>query len=252
MPGPARAALLVSCAALAGGGCADRTIVAEEAILERQIAALEVLVDRAAEGSVLPAGDLVVSVDEEWTRSVLALELPREEVLANAYRVRVEAAEVRFRDGLGLVRVDGRVSPARDEGGRVFADLSVWGSFDVVDLDRSSGVLRGRVRPLAFEVRDVALLVTNPVGRQLVEELGRERIDTFSALGLSVEIPVHLDQTLELPGLGPEGPVQFPGARLPLTLSVSGMTALDGRLWVSVRSRLLEAEDDASPAAGAS
>lgn len=251
MPASARTALLAACAALAGG-CAERTIVAEEAILERQIAALEVLVERAEGGSLLPRGDLVVSVDEEWTRSVLALELPREEVLADTYRVRVETADVRFRDGLGLVRIDGRVSPVRDEGARVFADLSVWGSFDVVDLDHSSGVLRGRVRPLAFEVRDVALLVTNPLGRQLVEELGRERVETFRALGLSVEIPVRLDQTLELPGLGPEGPVQFPGARLPLTLSVSGMTALDGRLWISVHSQLLEAEVGDAPTGGPS
>jgi len=243
MPLPVRAALLTTCAALAVG-CGEHTIVAEEAILERQIAALEELVERAERGALLPEGDLVVSVDEEWTRSVLALELPREEILAETYRVRVDAADVRFRDGLGLVRVDGRVSPAREQTDSVFADLSVWGSFDVVELDRASGVLRGRVRPLAFEVRDVALLVTNPLGRQLVEELGREQIDTFSALGLSVEIPVRLDQTLELPGLGPDGPVQFPGARLPLSLSVSGMTALDGRLWVSVRSRLLAPEGD--------
>jgi hypothetical protein len=224
-----------------------RTIVAEEAILERQIAALEELVKRAEAGSLVPAGDLLVAIDEDWTRSVLALELPREEILAGSYRVRVEVADVRFRDGLGLVRVDGRVSPTGESGESVFADLSVWGSLDLVDLDRRSGLLRGRVRPLAFEIRDVALLLTNPLGRQLVEELGRERIDTFSALGLSVEIPVRLEQTLELPGLGPEGPVAFPGARLPLSLAVSGVTALDGRLWVSIASRLIE-----TPAAVAS
>lgn len=247
----ARAAALLVCAAVAGGCDGTGTIVAEEAILERQIAALEALVARAEAGSLLPRGDLLVSVDEEWTRSALALELPREEILQGSYRVRVEAVDVRFRDGLGLVRVDGRVSPVGDDSDRVFADLAVWGSFDVIDLDPESGVLRGRVRPLAFEVRDVALVVTNPLGRQLVEELGRERIETFAALGLTVEIPVRLDQTLELPGLGPDGPVRFPGAELPLSLSVSGMTALDGRLWVSVRSRLRATRAATAPAGGA-
>jgi hypothetical protein len=251
MPAAARALLPLACAGILSACSAGRTIVAEEAILERQIAALEQLVERAEAGELFPEGDVLVSIDEEWTRSALALELPREEILGESYRVRVETADVRFRDGLGLVRVDGRVSPLGDRNQRVFADLSVWGSFDVVDLDRESGVLLGRVRPLAFEVREVALLVTNPLGRQLVEELGRERIEAFTALGLSVEIPVRLQQTLELPGLGPEGPVEFEGASLPLSLGVSSVTALDGRLWISVASRLIEAAPTPAAAAGA-
>jgi hypothetical protein len=92
-------------------------------------------------------------------------------------------------------------------------------------------------------------VVTNPLGRQLVEELGREQIDTFSVLGFSVEIPVRLEETIELPGLGPGGPVEFPGARLPMSLAVSGVTALDGRLWVSISSRLLEADVRGTPPA---
>jgi len=49
-----------------------------------------------------------------------------------------------------------------------------------------------------------------------------------------------IEQRIELPGLGPEGPVEFPGAEIPIAAAVSQVVALEGRLWVSVGASLAE------------
>jgi hypothetical protein len=146
----------------------------------------------------------------------------------------VRSADVSFEDDVGLIRLDGRVTPVDSRVEGVFTDISVYSSVDVVDLDPESGVLRGRVKPLAFAVRRVSLYVTNPVGRRLLEQLARENVSTFEALAFPIEIPVHLEQQIDLPGAGPDGPVQFPGAVIPIALTVSQVTSLHGRLWISV------------------
>jgi len=230
---------VVLCLGVGGLGCqGSPEIVAEEEILSRQRAGLEELIARSRTGPLLPEDELLIVVEEGWVQQVLRLELPRTSVLAGRYRVEVTGVDVNFDDGLGLVRLRGRVSFASRPGDRLYAELGVYGALDVVELDPESGVLRGRVTPIAFEVRRVTFGVDNSLGRELVEALGREKLDSFAALALEVEIPVRLEQRVELPGLGPGGPVEFAGAEIPIAAAVSQVVAVEGRLWISVRASL--------------
>jgi len=223
-------------AALALGSChlLPGTDAAHRAILARQVEALERLVRRAQAGPIFDPDDLLVVVDADLVQRLLAAQLPREETVAERFRVRVSSVRVVFDDNLGLLRLDGTVSDATDPSRRVFADLRLYTEVRLVELDPESGVLRGRASLLAFDVHDVRLPGRDPLTLPLIAELGRVKLSAFSVLARPFEIPVALTREIDIAGLGAGGPISVPAGKLRLTMAVSGVLALDGRLWVAV------------------
>jgi hypothetical protein len=67
----------------------------------------------------------------------------------------------------------------------------------------------------------------------LVEQLGREQLDAFSALASAIEIPVRLERSVTLPAVGP-GEVRIAAATIPVRAAVADVKAFGGKLWVSV------------------
>src|SRR6185503_670487 len=96
--------------------------------------------------------------------------------------------------------------------------------------------LRGRIDLLAVDARRVAVLGVpmSADAERVVEELGRERLESFAVLASGLEIPVQLDSAVRIPGVGPEGGVRIEEAKVPLRLTVSDVRALRGKLWVSI------------------
>src|SRR5262249_25290261 len=138
----ARAALL---ALLLAPACArDRLpggLLAREALLERQIQELSLLGRATERGGFLPKDQLVVAVSERLANALAALALPREQVVAGRYRVRLETADVRFRGEHGSVRFEGRVSPVESLPQDFAAQIALFGAVDTVELERATGVL---------------------------------------------------------------------------------------------------------------
>lgn len=236
-PSPRRRALRLAgfAAAVAAGGCghaADR-LPAEEAVRQRQHAALESLL--AEPGPLVPFERVLVIVDQELVQHLLASAVPYEQVIGR-YRVRVTGASVRFEDGFALVRLDGRASVAEGPGAAAFADVSIYGGLDVVEIDPDAGLLRGAVTVIAVDVRRLAVLGLGAPedAASMIEELGRERLEAFSVLASRLEIPVRLERAVTLPGVGPEGGVRIAPAEVPLELGLTQVRALRGKLWVSV------------------
>jgi len=234
------AALLPFAATLALTACrsdrAPERVIAQEVALTRQIEGLRQLVAAAERGSLVPSDRVVIAVEEELVRDVAQLALPREEVVGGRYRVRLEKVDVRFRDKWGSVRLDGRVGPAgpaEDGEGDVFADLTVFGLIDAVDVDPASGVLSARVTPIGFEVGKVGMYGESATGRRLLEAFGRTRLEDLASLTVPVRLPVRLEQQISLGGLS-EGPVRLHPATVPLKLAVADVSAHGQRLWVSV------------------
>jgi hypothetical protein len=92
-------------------GDAPRAIVSPEH-LRRQVEDLRGLIQAAEQGELLPRDRLLVAVDEQTVRDLSKLGLPREQDVFGSrgrLRVRIDAVDVEFRDGHGLVRLDGRV-----------------------------------------------------------------------------------------------------------------------------------------------
>jgi hypothetical protein len=178
---------------------------------------------------------VLVVVDQALVEDLLASAVPYERVISR-YRIRVTGASVRFDDGFALVRLDGRASLAASPEGAAFADISVFGGLDVLDLDPESGLLRGEVRVIAVDARRVTVMGVGAPddAEELIEELGRERLDAFGALASRLQIPVRLERSVTLPGVGPEGGVKIAPATIPLQLGVRQVRALRGKLWISI------------------
>lgn len=240
----------VAGAALVLAACAPhdapRRLVAQETVLRRQIEGLEGLLERAAQGRLVPDDELVIALSEKLVVDVARLALPREQVVAGRYRVRLETASVRFRDGVGSLRLDGRVSPADRPAEDVFAELALFGLIDSAEL-LPGGRLRVLGTPTGFEVKRVGVFGETRVGRRLLETLAAEQLDALGGLAFPLEIPVQIEQALSLAGLGGSGPVRVRPASVPLKVSVARVVAHGERLWVSIA--VSAAPDDGAGAA---
>lgn len=203
-------------------------------MLERKRVGLAALTAAARRGSLLSFDKMLVVADEGLVRQVVAATLPFEQVILDRYRIRVSRAEVHFDDGFGLVRLDGEASFADRKETEGHAEVTVFGGLDVVALDPVSGVLRGSVKIIAVDARRVNVYgVRSFMVEDLVEQLGRERLDAFSALASAIEIPVRLEGSVTLPAVGP-GEVRIEAETVPIRASVADVKAFGGKLWVSV------------------
>jgi hypothetical protein len=236
-----RAAVLVL-AAFLPPGCGSRPEArraVEEAILDRRSEGLEALTAAARKnaGRIIGPEDILVVVGQGLVQQVLDGAVPFERTIGERFRVRVAQCSVHFEDGLALVELNGRASLSA--GRKVGAELTVYGGLDVVDLDPQSGVLRARIHVFAVEARRVGVLgLPTPAGR-LAEEIGREKLESFSSLLSSVEIPVRLERAITLPAIGTESGVSIAATHLPLNLSVVEVLSFRRRLWVTIRASLM-------------
>ena len=228
------AGLALSALVLAAACHRQTATSAEQAVLERRREGLAGLTAAARRGALLPFDKMLVVADEGLVRQVIAATLPFERVILDRYRIQVSRAEVHFDDGFGLVRLDGEASFADRPEKEGHAEVTVFGGLDVVALDPDSGVLRGSVKVIALDARRVNVYgLRSFMVEDLVEQLGRERLDAFSALASSIEIPVRLEGNVTLPAVE-LGEVRIAAATIPVRAAVADVKAFRGKLWVSV------------------
>jgi hypothetical protein len=213
----------------------ETRVSAEEAILERKCDGLEALISAAEKGRLVPFDQVLVVVEQGLVQELLGAAMPFERVIEDKYRIRVTGAKVEFDDGFALVRLVSRASFAGRDESEAYAEVEVYGGLDVVELDPVSGLLRGRVRLMGVEARRVDVLGMAAPAERLVEDLSRERIESFEALASSVEIPVRLESSITIPAVGPEGRISIARAEVPMKVEVRDVKAFRERLWVSLR-----------------
>jgi len=229
------AALAASLAVACGRGNSDQAARArmEKAILDRQIHGLRELVALAEKGTLFAPDLLAIGIDEKLVHDLIAVSLPQEQGIGERFKARLETAEVSFRGNQSLVTLRGRVGPK--ENPDTFADLTLMGGLDQLKIDAGTGTLTARVGVYHFEVQRAAAggMQIGLVG-SVVEELGRQRLDSLRDLVPPLQIPVHLESGFTIPGLG-EGAVQMEAGQLPFQLDVTHVAPLGGRLWVLIK-----------------
>jgi hypothetical protein len=209
---------------------------AEAAIAQRQGEGLRRLLVEAEKGPLIKPGDVTVVVDERLVQDLLSSVLPLERVVGGRYRIRLTKATVRFEDGFALVRLGGRATLEGKDESYASADLDVAGGLDVVDLDPRTGVLRGQVKIIAVDAQRVAVLgVRAPrEAQRMVEDLGRERLESFSDLLSGLEIPVRVEREIALPAVSGEAGLRIGADIIPLRARIADVESFRGRLWVSI------------------
>jgi hypothetical protein len=226
---------------------------AAEALLLRQRQGMNALLDRTRGGRLLEpaAGRVVVAVDQALVQSLLSTYLPADHTLEAGWQVHLNDAQVTFEDGLALVRLVGRISPADAPPEELFADLEVWGDLSLAETQPRPDVLLCRVNLIAVEAKRVDVVVRVKEAESLVADVGRARLSDFAALAPAFEIPVRREHTVEIPGTPPGEEVRIAPVRIDVRLTLADMDAHRGRLWLAMDVELgSRAEMPVRPSAG--
>ncbi len=197
---------------------------AEKESLQRELVGFAELQRKADRGQLLTPDQIAIGVDERVVRDLMNASLPLAIDLAGRIVLRIDSAEPRFRGNQAELVFRGRVAPKDLPDAFVAAELE--GALDQVDLRE------GRVAARVV-LRHVSVLgnVAGDLGKGVIEELLRNNLQTLQARFPPLEVPVRLDEVIEIPGTR-DGPVTTIPGRLPLHASVAQVVPLGQRLWV--------------------
>ncbi|HYM80436.1 MAG TPA: hypothetical protein VEY91_03370 [Candidatus Limnocylindria bacterium] len=209
---------------------------AERAVLKRQVEELERLVVLGRSGPLIPFDQALVVIDQSLLQDLLVAVLPYETVVSGRIRIRILEATVSCEDGLALVHLRGRASLKGQPEESAFVEANVYGSLREFDLKREESVLRGRVDVIAFDMRRVKLVDDDHEAvKELLRDVAEIQLGAFRGMDYAFDIPVRLVRDIVLPEFQSEGGIRIPEARVPLQASVTAVTALRQKLWISIR-----------------
>lgn len=202
---------------------------ATEAFLVAQVADLKRLIARVETGDLVSRDRIAISVSESIVKQLIDATLPTETTIARRFRVRIESAQPFFR-GNNAALVFQAVARGL-EPDTPTARVEIAGSLERVRIE--NGRLIADVKLAHFKILDTSI---GDVAADVVERLVGDNPDAFVGLLPSVEIPVHLEQTVTIAGLD-AGPVAARGGVMPLEMTVAEVIAVGERLWVLVDAR---------------
>jgi hypothetical protein len=197
---------------------------ATAAFLEQQIRSLETLVAKAEGGGLETQGQIAIGISEELVKGLIDASLPREVVLAERLRLRLESAEAIFRGNRsGLVlraRISGKDTPGAN------ATVEMAGTLKEFEFEK--GQLVSRVSVLHFTVLESSM---GNLAADVIENLVKPHLATIDGVIPPVVIPVSLEESVKIGGLT-EGVVVAQSGMLPLAIKVAQVVPLNQRLWV--------------------
>lgn len=207
----------------------------ERALLERRIAELSRLVERGAQGPIVPFDQAVVAIDQNLLQRLIDAALPCQTVVGGNYRIRILTGLVTCDDGLALVRLSGRASFADRPEEDGFVEATVYGTIEEFQV-RTGETLRGKVALIAVDVRRVTTMgADHEAVKGLLHDLTRMPLAAFRNLEYTFDVPVRVLDQVVLPAFDSGGRVRVPEARLPLHAAVTHVTPVRGRIWISIR-----------------
>lgn len=210
-------------------GCAGETVDArvEREVLERQRAALERELERAARPA--DESNVLITVSEPFVARLIRLALPVETTVDDRIRIRADGATVEFDGGVALIRLDARATLLEQPG--ISADLDVVGALEVLGVDEETATLTTRIAVLGFGTRAVQVGRLSPPAERLVDALAETPAEELNALLSRIELPVRLARTIPLPAVEEEE-ITIPAASVPLRIQLHDVRVGEDRIWV--------------------
>jgi hypothetical protein len=212
------------------GGCGRRDSPEEalrrttESFLLVQIRDLEALAKKAESGELDTANRLAIGIAESAAKTLLNASLPQERVVGGAVRLRVESAEPYFRGANAALVFQATARSVQLESAAAKVQLAGrLGDFRIEE-----GKLRAAVDISHFKLIESSLA---DVAGQVLEDLVSGHLDKLQGVIPDLEIPVRLEQSIEIGGLE-EGVVVTKPGRLPLEIAVADVLPVNERLWV--------------------
>ena len=217
---------LAGCGADKGGG----ELHAQLTTREREAEGLRASLAKLERGeSILPEDAVVVAVSEAVIKEFLDAQLPFE-AEAGSFKVRLVQGEAIFK-GSPAVHLTGEITPTDHPD--LVGEIVAQGALENIQVDPGSGMLRATIAIDHVDLVKMAGL-ERFVGGGSLDELGRVVRKQLAGRLPEVQIPVKIEQGIELPSVT-DGPVLIQGARMPLAVAVADVFAGNGLLWVAVR-----------------
>lgn len=208
-----------------GGG----DLRAQKLVLQREVEGARDVVARLERGEpVLPPEDLAVSIDEALVRDLINAQLPFD-IDVNRFHLSLKEADVQFR-GSPIVRLRGALNLTARPG--LAAGVEVVGALEDIAVDTTSSTLKAKIAVDHIGIKDVTGIGQILSGSSLDEVARLVRLEIKDRLP-GLQIPVKVQQNIEFPAVT-QGPVRIDGARMPLQVSVSQITAGQGNLWIAL------------------
>ncbi|MES3033887.1 MAG: hypothetical protein V4813_07810 [Gemmatimonadota bacterium] len=210
---------------------AARERVVERDQLRREIAGLRTLEDVAPGKLMDREHEVLVSVSDTLLRSLIAAAFPVTIDIPNKLSVTLTSAVVVFRSNVARVDITGHVR--RSTYPHVTAAVTLRGALDGFKVD-SNKALRARIN-----IDDVALdtprgtpATFDPLVINVLQSIVERSLPELTSGLPAVTIPVRLDQSMNLPGFGPEGAFTIQPSIAPMTVRASRVIAFQNRLWI--------------------
>jgi hypothetical protein len=228
--------LVAGVLAITGCGPSEEEAVhaARKAALERRLRGLRELVAEAERGSLIPTDRFFVGVGEKLVGDLFRSQLPLERALEDRFVVRLESAEMEFRDKYGAVRIEGSVHPQAFPSRTVA--LRIQGGLGAAEIDPETGILRVRIAIDHIDVAQAAGL-ERMLGEGAIRYLGDKGREILERAIPPIEVPVSLERAVPIPAVEEKG-VRLSALEVPLEVSVERVLAAGGKLWVSFDARV--------------
>jgi hypothetical protein len=198
---------------------------AADSLLTTEIADLESLIAKAETGQLVTRDRIAIGVAEETVKALLDASLPQEQTLGDRVQVqlRVEAAQPFFRGNNAAL-----VFQARARGVKTGATARLELGGRLVNFRIDKGRLTAGVALVHFKVLETSL---HEIASDALERLLRENPKALARLMPGLEVPVHLEPSIDIPGLA-EGPVVTRGGVLPFEMTLAEVIPVGQRLWM--------------------
>ena len=233
-------------AAIVALGCQRReppeaTLARTTATFRRaQIESLEALIAQAEKGELVTTDQIAIGISEEMVKSLLNAPLPREVVVKERLRVRIESAVPVFRGNKAGLLFRAKASSVRFP--TASATLELGGGLDQFRFE--DGKLLSRVSLGYFTVLESSI---GDLAADALDNIVRANLALIQDAIPPVEIPVEIAQSIKIGGLTEGAVVAKPGS-LPLEIAVSQVLPVNQRLWVLLKAKAGPWQPAASPA----